>query len=150
MNLPDSINLVQIQAASDLEQSQKELTVAVGYLGSDGTAKLCGNRCLFHIESGRFKDRCTLLGKDVVVPNLASCSYYAKGEPAEKWANHQPVIPVQILTPEQVGLVSGKVQCKRCVRSNGKGVCNALTAVLRKVLGFKGATFKIEPDACCN
>lgn len=156
MNLED---LIQIQTGTEkvngAEKSADEaiatLKVAVMYVGPDGTAKLCGNRCMFHIESGEYKNRCMLLGKNVEVPNLASCSEYMKGKPAEKWQKGlQPPIPQAIFTPEEVGLILGKVQCKRCIRSDGKGTCLFLTDILQKVMGFKGAVFKIDGDACCN
>jgi hypothetical protein len=149
VKLQDTIDLVQIQSANNSAEVNA-LRVAVGYLGSDGTQKLCGDRCLFHIESGKYKDRCTLLDKDVVVPNIASCTYYAKGEPADKWEAVDKVEPAGIFTASEVGLVIGKVQCKRCIRKGPiDGVCQALTTVLKKVLGLS-VQFTIEGDACCN
>lgn len=155
MKLNDQVALCEALAAVKEVGSVKlaiaELTVAVGYFGPDGTQKLCGDRCMFHIEDGKYKDRCTLLGKNTDVPDIASCTYYAKGQSADKWEKTlQPVIPVKIFTPEQVGLVIGKVQCKRCTRSAGDGTCKALTNVLQQVLGFKNAKFNIDPDGCCN
>jgi hypothetical protein len=148
MKLQDTIDLVQIQATSSNSEVEA-LCVAVGYLDPDGTQKLCGDRCIFHFESGKYKDRCALLGQDVVVPNVASCTYYAKGDPVEKWQDPD-VKPEKIFTPEEVGLISGKVQCKRCIRKGSvDGVCAALTSVLRKVLGVK-QDFKIDGDGCCN
>lgn len=148
MNLKDTIGLVQIQANSSSSELSA-LTVAVGYLGPDDTQKLCGDRCIFHFESGKYKDRCALLGQDVNVPNIASCTYYAKGDPVEKWQDPD-VKPEKIFTPEEVGLVIGKVQCKRCIRRGGdKDYCAVLTTVLKKVLKVD-KNFEIDGDGCCN
>lgn len=150
MKLLDQVSLVQISASSD-EAAIQALAVAVGYIGEDGTQKLCGDSCIFHIEAGQYKKRCTLLGKKVVVPKIASCTQYAKGQSADKWQTAlQPVVPEAIFTPEEVGLVIGKVQCKRCVRRGDvPGVCDALTDVLKRVCKVN-AVFKIVANGCCN
>ncbi len=131
-----------------VEVAIANLRAAVLYLGPDGTQKLCGDRCSMHIESGEHKDRCTIHAPNIVVPNIASCGWYKKGPAA---AGQAEASAKPFVTPEESGLVIGKVQCKRCVRANEDATeCLALTAVLRDVLGFKGARFPIEPDGCCN
>ena len=148
MKLQDQLQLVQIKASSPSDEVEA-LCVAVGYVGEDGTQKLCGDRCVFHFESGQYKDRCAILGKKVDVPDIASCTYYIKGEPVEKWQDPD-VEPEALFTPEEVGLVIGKVQCKRCIRRGSiEGICAALTTVLKKVLKID-QDFKIEGSGCCN
>jgi len=133
---------------SDEEEAIANLRVAVIYIGPDGTTKQCGNRCSMHIESGEMKNRCTIHSPDIAVPNEASCGWYKKG-PAATGHMAMPMKPY--VTPKQSGLVLGKVQCKRCVRADEDAdMCVALTNVLRKVLGFPKAVFRIEPEGCCN
>lgn len=127
------------------QQALANLRSAVLYLDPDGTEKLCGNRCMMHVESGEYKDRCTIHGPDVFIPNKASCGFYVKGD-AAKSDDH---MMMKLVTPKQSGLIYGKVQCKRCLRRGDKEtVCAALT----KVLQDQGhdIEFSIKPDACCN
>lgn len=127
------------------EEASKSLRAAVLYLGPDGTKKECGDRCMMHLEEGKNKDKCTIHG-DVYVPNQASCGFYVRGKAA---APDHPVM--KVYTPEETGLIYGKVLCKNCVRANeDASVCVALTDVLQKVCGFEEAEFKIEPMGCCN
>lgn len=141
-----------LAAGIEKETSEAEaianLRAAVLYLGPDGTSKECGDRCSMHIESGKYKNRCTIHSPLVVIPNVASCGLYKKG-PAPTGHMAMPMAP--FVTPEQSGLIYGKVQCKRCVRADEDAdICLALTAVLQKVMGFPSAKFEIEPDGCCN
>lgn len=140
----DAFRKVWPELEQTVEEALENLRVAVGYLGPDGTQKLCGDRCMMHIEDGEYKDRCTIHG-DVEVPNEASCRHYMKGKAASP--EHEPM---KVLTPEMSGLVYGKVLCKNCVRANeDSSVCLPLTDVLQKVLGFD-AEFKIAPMGCCD
>ena len=142
MNLSDSINLVQISAAGD-DAELEALRVAFGYVGPDGTTKQCGNRCRFHMEEAPYANRCVLMSNKINVPDKASCTEYVKGPP------HEVKKPMGLITPEQVGLVTGDVQCKRCVRrGNVEGICGAITKLARAI-GIK-KDFKIEGDGCCN
>lgn len=136
-------NLVQIQAESD-DEAYDALSVAIGYIPENGDAKLCGNRCRFHLEDPKYKDHCVLMKPDVTIPNVATCTEYVKGPP------HEPRPPMGLITPEQVGAVTGKAQCKRCTRrGNIPGVCAIATSILRKVFKVK-RDFKIDAGGCCN
>jgi len=152
MNLSDSVQLLNIEASEDnFDQAYKALSVAIGYVPKDGTKKLCGNRCRFHLEEGPYKLHCILMQPNLTVPNVATCTEYVKG-PAHEFKNLKGIIkPMNLLKPEQVGLVSGEAQCMRCTR-RGKiaGQCKAVTDVLQNVLGFKKKVFTIDAEGCCN